>query len=64
MEAQLAAQRQEIEVKFFEAVAEGDPDLLEQIQARVQVEEDPGQDGGAVQVAQAAAQEVAEQPAQ
>ena len=39
--------------KFFAAVSDGDDDMKAFIQARGQVDDEPGQDGGAVQVAQA-----------
>lgn len=51
--AQMATMLAEINQKFFEHVADGDEELKEIIQARGSLEEDPGQDGGAVQVAQA-----------
>jgi hypothetical protein len=38
----------EINDKFFAHVADGDEELKEIIQARGAVEEEPGQDGGAV----------------
>lgn len=52
----------DINDKFFQHVAEGDDSLKELIQARGQIDDEPGQDGGAVQVAQAQAQ--AAQPSQ
>jgi len=39
--------------KFFAAVSDGDDEMKAFIQARGAVDEEPGQDGGAVQVAQA-----------
>mgnify|MGYP001288898616 CR=1 FL=1 len=39
--------------KFFAAVSDGDDEMKAFIQARGQVDDEPGQDGGAVQVAQA-----------
>ena len=51
--AQMATMLAEINAKFFEHVADGDEELKEIIQARGTLEEDPGQDGGAVHAAQA-----------
>jgi len=39
--------------KFFAAVSDGDDEMKAFIQARGQIDDEPGQDGGAVQVAQA-----------
>ena len=41
----------DINDKFFEHVSTGDDALKELIQARGQLDDEPGQDGGAVQVA-------------
>jgi len=49
----------DINTKFFEHVADGDEELKELIQARGQIDDEPGQDGGAVQVAQHTEGEVA-----
>ena len=38
----------EINTKLFEHVADGDEGLKELIQARGQIDDEPGQDGGAV----------------
>ena len=43
----------ELNAKFFEHVADGDEELKALIQERGNTEDEPGQDGGAVQVAQA-----------
>jgi len=43
----------DLEGKFFAAVSDGDDEMKAFIQARGAVDEEPGQDGGAVQVAQA-----------
>jgi len=43
----------ELNAKFFEHVADGDEELKALIQERGNVDEDPGQDGGAVVQAQA-----------
>ena len=53
----------DINAKFFEHVADGDEELKELIQARGQIEDEPGQDGGAVQVAQQMAEAAVDQPA-
>lgn len=58
--AQQAAMLADINSKFFEHVADGNEELMEVIQARGSVDDEPGQDGGAVQVAQAKAEAVAE----
>ena len=54
--AQQAAMLAEINASFFEHIADGDDELKELIQARAQQNEEPGQDGGAVQVALAQAE--------
>ena len=41
----------ELNEKFFAAVSDGDDEMKAFIQARGQVDDEPGQDGGAVQVA-------------
>lgn len=41
----------DLEGKFFAAVSDGDDEMKAFIQARGAVDEEPGQDGGAVQVA-------------
>jgi len=43
----------ELNAKFFEHVADGDQELEALIKERGQVDDEPAQDGGAVQVAQA-----------
>ena len=50
--AQTASMLAEINEKFFTHVADGDEELKEIIQARGSLEDETGQDGGAVQVAQ------------
>ena len=60
--AQMATQLAEINAKFFEHVADGDEELKEIIQARGTLEDEPGQDGGAVHAA--AAVEEAKEAAQ
>mmetsp|Transcript_23194 Transcript_23194/g.30956 ORF Transcript_23194/g.30956 Transcript_23194/m.30956 type:complete len:195 (+) Transcript_23194:1291-1875(+) len=51
--AQMATMLAEINAKFFEHVADGDEEMKEIIQARGTLDEEPGQDGGAVHAAQA-----------
>ena len=41
----------DLNAKFFEHVADGDQELEALIKERGQVDDEPGQDGGAVQVA-------------
>jgi len=53
----------DINAKFFEHVADGDEELKELIQARGQIDDEPGQDGGAVQVAQHKAEAALDQAA-
>jgi len=48
-----AAMLADINAKFFEHVADGDEEMKQLIQARSNEADEPGQDGGAVQVAQA-----------
>ena len=50
---QQAAMLADINAKFFEHVADGDEEMKQLIQARSNEADEPGQDGGAVQVAQA-----------
>jgi dynein intermediate chain 2 len=48
---QQATMLAELNEKFFAAVSDGDDEMKAFIQARGQVDDEPGQDGGAVQVA-------------